>query len=493
MKMTPDFIHKFAKYFLKKKKTELKQPVAGSGSHVGVSKSSGISAKGRATPDQPYFIQIGFDFGTCYSKCVCRDVMTDKAWVYRSPSPQNSTFPFLIPGTLILKSGQLTTVKDVGVQYVENGLYHLKPALVNAAQGKWNDPVFESYRLACGSRDPERLRNFLESCAIYFLAASLGAIRADIRRQMPDFGRMKDDYMAVNLAVPVADNKQKAVNELYERLLLEAWHLADRVSGNDSILLVDLEAMRKEHQGSINHQNDSCYIYPEVSASVQAFVRSRVSSPGIYLFSDTGAGTVDQSVFIFIRRNGKEYLTFLHGSVLPLGSSHIEHLAAKKSGNTTWESLEQWRIRKEQNSDRVELRSARHEVAKDLNKCTTTTLARSKKKLYLQDQIEEIRVIFGGGGHCEDPYRKGALKPFAGHLFRKNFVPDVIGVPIPKDLELRGSESDWMRRLTVAYGLSFEHGILVDYAYPEEVETPDPKELCCQKRKIPDAPSKDEC
>ena len=27
----------------------------------------------------PYFIQIGFDFGTSYSKCVCRDMMMNKA------------------------------------------------------------------------------------------------------------------------------------------------------------------------------------------------------------------------------------------------------------------------------------------------------------------------------------------------------------------------------------------------------------------------------
>jgi len=30
----------------------------------------------------PYFIQIGLDFGTSYSKCICRDIMTDKAWIY---------------------------------------------------------------------------------------------------------------------------------------------------------------------------------------------------------------------------------------------------------------------------------------------------------------------------------------------------------------------------------------------------------------------------
>ena len=38
----------------------------------------------------PYFVQIGFDFGTSYSKCVCRDIMTNKAYllqVSRSGAP----------------------------------------------------------------------------------------------------------------------------------------------------------------------------------------------------------------------------------------------------------------------------------------------------------------------------------------------------------------------------------------------------------------------
>ncbi|MDO9508606.1 MAG: hypothetical protein Q7I97_04585, partial [Thermovirgaceae bacterium] len=58
------------------------------------------------TTRQPYFIQIGFDFGTSYSKCVCRDIMTDKAWVHIPNKCAGQELPFLIPSALLLKDGR---------------------------------------------------------------------------------------------------------------------------------------------------------------------------------------------------------------------------------------------------------------------------------------------------------------------------------------------------------------------------------------------------
>ena len=33
------------------------------------------------------------------------------------------------------------------------------------------------------------------------------------------------------------------------------------------------------------------------------------------------------------------------------------------------------------------------------------TLALSKKKLFVKEPLNKIRIIFGGGGHCEYPYK----------------------------------------------------------------------------------------
>lgn len=443
---------------------------------------------------QPYFIQIGFDFGTSYSKCICRDVVTDKAWVHIPHKCVGQEFPFLNPSTLLLRDGTLSAVENLGCHYPENGLYHLKHALVKVSLRQFDDPVLNPYKTAAESQEVEALSGLIENCAIYYLAGALGEVRAQIRHRLPGFGALPNDYAAVNLAIPVADAERPVVNTVYQRILGEAWGLADNLCNHPKMHLNELQRLRKEKQSDQIHSlNESCFIYPEVSANVQGFVRSRVSSPGIYLFSDAGASTVDQSVFIFIRQDEGEYLTYLHGSVLPLGSGQIEHIAAMASGNVEWQSLEKWREIKEQGRAVPELRKAKEWIAGRLSQGTEATLAFAKKKLYLTDQLRDIRVIFGGGGHYEYPYKAAVMIPFSGQLFHHPIVPDVVGLPIPRDLQLGDSETRWMPRLSVAYGLSFEKGQLTGFTYPKDVSTPDAEELWPRFKNIPEAPSKDQC
>jgi hypothetical protein len=443
---------------------------------------------------QPYLIQIGFDFGTSYSKCICRDVNTEKAWVYIPPKSKDYEYPFLIPGAMLINDGMLRHVENQEIHYPENGLYHLKHALVKTALQQLDDPVLAVYKNANGQSDLTSLPQFVENCAVYYLAGTIGDVREGVRRRLPDFGALPDDYMAVNLAVPVADAERPQVNDLYHRVLSDAWRIADKCTGHPPMHLTEIESLRKENKKTDGWSSDeACFIYPEVSANVQGFVRSRVSAPGMYLFSDTGAGTVDQSVFIFARRNQEEHLVYLYGTVLPLGSSLIEHRAAMSSGNTDWQSLEIWRERKERDEAAVELSKAKEWIAGRLNQGTESTLAFARQKLYVTDQLNDIRVIFGGGGHCDYPYKTAVMRPFSGNLFRRAIQPDVIGLPIPGDLELKDSEARWMRRLYVAYGLSFEKNELTGFTYPKDVSIPEPQQIWAPRRQIPDAPGNDQC
>ena len=68
---------------------------------------------------EPYFIQIGFDFGTSYSKCICRDIMTDKAWVFIPSDSEREELPFLISCTLQLKNGKIAFPKIYEAQYID--------------------------------------------------------------------------------------------------------------------------------------------------------------------------------------------------------------------------------------------------------------------------------------------------------------------------------------------------------------------------------------
>ena len=448
-----------------------------------------------ASRQDPYFIQIGFDFGTSFCKCICRDVMTNKAWIFFPPGSEKVETPFLIPTTLLVQNGKIRHPYSSFTEYQDNGLPHLKLALVKAALHQWDDPVLTPYKSVIEESNATVLAEFVEKCAVYYLAGAFGDVRKDLLRKYPDFGSHPQDYMAVNLAVPVADAQRPEVEGLYQRVLCNAWSFADQMAGYPQVNVrevADLISRWPEHE--YQNSNEACFIYPEVSANVQGFVRSRASSPGIYLFSDTGAGTVDQSVFIFFRPDDREHLTYLHGSVLPQGSSQIEHLAAIKSGAVDPNSMEIWRKRKEAGGKQPELQIARDKIRGGMRRGTYSTLACAKKKLYVEKQLYDLRIIFGGGGHCGNPYKAGVMdgviKTFSGYFYQKKIQPDVVGLPIPSDLDLGTMGQQWMKRLSVAYGLSFIKTDLSGHTYPKELKDPDSTEILHPLKPLPESTNK---
>ncbi|NLD38022.1 MAG: hypothetical protein GX654_14240, partial [Desulfatiglans sp.] len=149
------------------------------------------------------------------------------------------------------------------------------------------------------------------------------------------------------------------------------------------------------------------------------------------------------------------------------------------------------RERKERGENHNEINEAKNWIAGQLRIGTKKTLALSKKKLFNKDQLNGIRVIFGGGGHCDFPYKKAVMEPFTSNIFREELHPDEIGMPVPKDLDLKEHEYKWMNRLNVAYGLSFEQGDLAPYTFPPD--DPKPEEIWHPTRQRSTAPTKDEC
>ena len=449
-------------------------------------KSPSITSERR----DPIIVQIGFDFGTAYSKCICRDIITNKAWVHIPSEVDDAELPFLIRGTLHIEDGQLKKLKKMSSHKVDNVLYNLKQALEKIALKQWEDPILDSYRIAIGATDSNRLSSIVEACAVYFLAGALGDVKAKVRQRLNAAKELQGDYFAVNLALPVANAQRPQVNETYQRVLCKAWQLADTIQGHPPIALNELEGLLCCFDTS---ENDACYIYPEVSANVQGFVRSRASSTGMYMFSDTGAGTVDQGVFIFERRtNEEEFLTYLHGNVLPLGSSCIDRYAAELASSVSFDQLEYWREEKERGSNAPELIEARERVSMKLFQGTTATIALAREKLFVRDQMRDIRLIFGGGGHCPDPYQTAVMLPFSGDLFGNVFTPDIVGLPRPHDLEIDPSDERWLPRLSVAYGLSFLKSELSRFTYPVDVRTPAPQELWLPQANVQHAPTQED-
>lgn len=418
-----------------------------------------------------YFIQIGLDFGTSYCKCVYRDVMINKAWVYLAERPADEQRPFLMPSALKVKDRQLV-LGDPGAHYHRDGLSHVKRALVMVALEEWDDPVLAPFWKQIGKASNKQFASFVAACGVYLIGGVLGNVRRGMLLRIPDFGTHPDDYMPVNMAIPVADAERASVNHLFQRVLDASVEHADELAGHPAVPLSRLSHLVPRVRAGANGREGSCFIYPEVSAGVQGFVRSRVSRAGIYMFSDTGAATVDQSVFILQRIRGEnDRLVYLHASVLPFGSSEVERLAAQSVGDLTWQELEAWRQKKEADVLEVPLSRARSKIGSSLLLKSVETLFKARRKLDLPAQLHDTRVIFGGGGHTKNPYERSVIDAFEDQRVFGTHPPhpDRIGMPHPRDLELPNGAEGWMSRLSVAYGLAFPREDLADHMYPSEV------------------------
>jgi hypothetical protein len=177
-----------------------------------------------------------------------------------------------------------------------------------------------------------------------------------------------------------------------------------------------------------------------------------------------------------------------------MGSSLIERTAASFSGCSDCQTLEMWRKKKEDGKNDPKLKDARDKIKKDLSLKTRSTLAYAKKKLFRREQLHDVRIIFGGGGHCHHPYKTAVIQPFSGDLFPIGGIfPSIIGLQRPRDLELENQNQHWMNRLYVAYGLSFVKTDLINFTYPKDVTDPESDEIWNRSKIIPEAPTKDVC
>ena len=445
----------------------------------------------------PYLVQIGLDFGTAFSKCVCRDILAEKAWIHTQENNGSEGLPFLIPCNLAFENGYLWLSSQGNGSYLAGGLSHVKMALQKAALEEWDDPFLRPFKKACGEVE---IPEFVKACAVYLIAGILGGVKREISRRFP--GHQEKDSALVNMAVPVADADRPVVEALFEEVLRQAWILAEKLTGHPKVKVAYVISLMREYASEAAKEDvgEACYLYPEASANVQGFVRSRVSSPGIYLFSDAGAGTVNQSLFIFKRKEGEDdKLTFLNAAVLPLGSSHIERLALDHAGEEGLENLEKWRLRKERNEKFDPLRRARQDIGKRLGPKTKQTIAIAKQKLPSWRQINELKMILGGGGLCDIPYKKSVLEQFNSVIFsdreiskrrhEEDLVP--IGLPTPTDLTGKGIARNGMNRLSVAYGLSFHKDELAQFKLPGE--TPKATVIWRPRAQTYRAASKDDC
>lgn len=423
-----------------------------------------------------YFFQIGFDFGTSSSKAVIRDINTNRAWVYTGSSDSNRP-TFLIPSVVVYRNGKLRRHLDVDTFYPDGGLYHLKMAIEKVAHGDTGDPIFEEYKKVLGADSPYDSVQITKLACIYLLASIFSGIIESIIHEFPNYGQKEDDQMGINMAIPVASISDQQVRLLFEEILNISWLLAwdrDFSLKNSSVDALLHRIKKQKKMSNTQNYNGLCHVYPEVSANVQAFINSPASSPDettIYFFSDTGAGTVDQSVFTYAGI-GRKRLNYFSAGVFPRGSSQIEITACGSDADER--QLEYWRKEKESGTDSPVLNNAKIIVGEALKNDTQKTLRGTVECLCQSESVspentlkEKIKFIFSGGGYSKFPYQDTIVGGY--HTFlRANIDPVVTSIARPTDLDIPQGCENWITRLYVAYGLSFLFEELAENTFPSE-------------------------
>lgn len=422
---------------------------------------------------RPRYWNIGLDFGTAFTKCVARNLATQEAFLV--PLGNRS---YLCPSEVFWENGRLWLSGDAGCEERGDPVRYLKMALAETALGKTAGARLDN-RVPSASwiRWIER-KGCPEIATLYFLARILQQARAFIVARAPDFDESKGDRCMVNLAVPVAHAQERVIASAFERCLRCAWRLARQ----SEVAHMSPQTIAATLQDWDAHEDDAgCSIYPEVSANVQSYIKSRAGTDGLYLFADVGAGTIDISVFLYYTHPANvRPISYLAAGVVPLGSAVIEMRAARRLARGRQQEFGELesqvrRIKEGHVSDAPEImsaiRQAEQEIEDEVFYQVAPVLDEARRKIR-REQWRTLRTLWSGGGAEAPLYRRAVNRWFQ---LCCAFSPEHSWIPVPSDLRWP-SEMDepvrvnLFRRFAVAYGLSFDRVNLEEHRFPSEVQ-----------------------
>ena len=423
--------------------------------------------KSAATPgrDIGYLIVVGLDFGTAYTKCVIRDALVrDPGKAYPVPFELAGGWSYLVPSVVVRQQTNLASAFDGPLDGANERIDYLKMRLVSELDqqraGAWRD----------GETAGE-----MQVLVAWFIAQVLARVGLEIRRRWPDYGSHLSDECFINICVPIAH----ADGSMVEQCLLDALCAARNAVGPCGAQAPTVAQIRinLSDETKLRQARSHCYTYPETSANLQSYLKSRARRPGLYLFADVGAGTVDLSFFQLLEDTGKDApLLYYHAAVLDAGSSRLELKAKTADPELLLSELiaaKEGHVRRPNNRILRALTAARKtvhdEVGLGVGNGVTVTEAKLHLNRYNQlTQMRNVKMMHAGGGYALDPYGH-ALRFFHKHR-QWGDEPPLHSLPVPDDLvwSTKGKQIPFTR-LSVAYGLAFARYELDGHRFPSEM------------------------
>lgn len=443
----------------------------------------------------PRLWNIGLDFGTAYTKCVVRDLATEESFLVPLHGSE-----YLLPSEVFCGNRFVWLHVDEQKEKSPARVLHLKMALADVSSGRFDSHWIEEFKRTTGSSDQSIVPGHVEALTVYFLARVIQRAKAFILTRSPDFSEALGDRYMVNMAMPVAHAQEIEVNMAFRRCLSWAFLLA-REANLPRFSAEEIQAALIR-VGEPPEQDIGCYVYPEVSANVQSYVKSRAGVEGLYLFMDVGAGTVDVSIFIYYPHESNDRpFSYPSAGVIPLGSSQIEMRVARNlngDGAGTVAELQEIVRRIKEGHDKHnetitrEIRAAQSEIEDEMYHEVAPILGTGRTQIHA-NQWGSLKMLIGGGGAETPLYRKAVDRWFDQF---SHFTPELRPIPLPTDLQWptdvpEARRGRLFRRLSVAYGLSFDRANLEDHRFPRDIPPLPVKDGATSE--VRRAPTKEDC
>ncbi len=411
---------------------------------------------------------VGFDFGTSFSKVVVRNLLTNQSETIRFPMPGTAGDTALLPTILSVADGYLVPVfggaSEGHVPYVKM----LAKALFR--EGGESPLVPSAVRELAEGRDTKEV--IVDLLAWYF-----AHVLAAVEKALPETGVVgervwdnsyADDYVGVQLCIPVGDMQDKQLLNAMDEALQLAYVLRGSVDPEmrEALEVEQWFGFCREARGYVEKYDMSnvCFTYPEVSAGIQTVLQSSTARDGIYITMDVGAGTVDLNAFLRFTARRDIPLSYLASSVVPLGVQRLESHSSVDPYDTF--HIPGWHV------EGFPMKALNEkQLGGQLRTALTDLVARGKQKQPNLGDMDGLRtwdspnVYMWGGGSAVDTYGNVLTETLADDL--KIHRVDVMHLPMANDLDVPAGVD--FGRIAIGYGLSFHPANLDKIKLPSEL------------------------
>ncbi len=390
-------------------------------------------------------IVIGFDLGTSSSKIVIRDAQLKKAYAIDFGNLGYKKNTFLLPTKLHIRDNSFTLLKQGKlINSIKTNLidYHDKIVLEEIT---YTDSAIAYFALVF-----KNVREWFNN--------NLGKIYAD-----------KDIIWEINVGIPARDFNDEDLVERFEYVSLLGWELSFKkcITSNNVKLIRDrIPTFPKQKSDLISIHPEYVNAFPEVIAGVIGYAKSRMRQNRMHLLVDIGASTVDVSMFNLFRNKYKE-------TKYAILWADIDHLGAYNYFNESFSKLpskiqneikenfdikdciKPWYLVLENYSDKLNDFNSKYQ--KRIRKLIGNVVYKVKKEKNPNSPYWKKGVPFfiTGGGREIEIYKTAIYNKFNDLSCMNISEPQIIEMPMPKELYPKNQSTSNIYRLNTAYGLSY--------------------------------------